>query len=84
MPKVQTQEPGVSITIRSSMNGFTVDGHPAGNHPMEDDVSYVYKTIDEVVKELPAIYSVLADLTEGPKTEEDLKELEAEANEEAE
>lgn len=80
MPKDKTQESGITITIRSSMNGFTVDGHPAGNHPMEDDVSYVYKTIEQVVKELPSIYSVLSEDSD-PKTEEDLDNLEEEANE---
>lgn len=84
MPNKITQESGITITIRSSMNGFTVDGHPAGSHPMEDDVSYVYKTIEEVIKELPSIYSVLADSSDGPKNEEDLDKLEKEANEEEE
>jgi len=86
MPKDKKQEAGISINIRSAANGFTVSGYPASSRSVgrgEDNIEYVYKTLDQVIKELPAIYSVLQSSESKPKNEKDLKELRDQANEEA-
>jgi hypothetical protein len=81
MPKDKKQEAGIRITIKSSMNGFVVEGCPAGAHPMGEDISYVYKSMDEVIKNLPSIYSVLEQREDKPD-EEEIDNMEKELNKE--
>ena len=55
----------LNIRIELHRNGVTVEAHiPGGNTDSPGDyesneLSYVYKTIDEMVKELPGFISVL-------------------------
>ena len=62
----------VSVTVERAENGFTLRCFFDGTDGPGDHKQYIYETIDEVAKELPALFSVSE--AESPDlTEEDLE-----------
>lgn len=66
------------VTIEGASNGIVVcvcQGHNIGED-MGEDKKYVYKTIDEAVKSIPALFSV-AEAEKKPDNEKDVAAIKA-------
>lgn len=78
MPEDAKFNSDITIVIHTAANGFVVKGHSGmGDNKMK----YVYKTMDEVVKNLPAIYSIL-DRQKEPENEASMSRMKIAINSE--
>lgn len=72
----------IRVTVEMVRNGVIVEGYPKSNGVGGDVLKYTYDSLDEAIKELPAIFSVLKDGKEYTKTERkaEVENLEKEIN----